>query len=290
MSIESILDWLSQRLAGVPATASALADAVAAQGFDRMFAALLLPPASPLLLVLLGLACLRRWPRTGRTLAIVGVLAGWLFASNTGANWLAVLAEADAGPGQSLASLRAAQAGPGAPQAVVILGGGLQRHPGETPMHVTVKPLPLERLVHGAWVARSTRLPVLVTGGIPRAGMPSEAAVMARTLESTLGIRARWIEGRSRNTRENAEFSAEILKREGITRIVLVTQAYHMPRAVEAFRRAGLSVLPAPHGFAGRKLDWEPRDLLPTGESAALANRAAHELLGRFWYRLGERR
>ena len=116
--------------------------------------------------------------------------------------------------------------------------------------------------------------------------MEAEASIMKRTLEEALATPVRWTEERSRNTAANARLSAEILREAGIDRVVLVTQAYHMPRAVDSFERAGLTVLPAPHGFAGEALEWSWLSLLPSGTSVEQAYRASHELLGRFWYRL----
>lgn len=296
MSIDGVLAWLSGLAglatglaSGLPGWLDGATADVGSLVPTRLIGALLLPPALPLLVAALGLLALRRWPAAGRTLAWAGLLAGWLFSCGTGASWLASLAEGDARSGLTAEALRAAMAGRDAPQVIVILGGGTRDHPLETPAREFVKPLTLERLVHGAWLARTTRLPVLVSGGVPRDGMASEAAVMKRTLEGTLGTPVRWVEEASRDTGENALKSAAILKAAGISRVLLVTQAYHMPRAEASFRRAGLTVLPAPHGFAGGMQDWTPRDLVPTGEAAALAYRAAHELLGRLWYRLRDR-
>lgn len=289
MSIDAVLAWLGQ----LPAQFSVMFAAFAA-GVDgslprRLAGTLLLPPALPLLVAALGLLALRRWPAAGRLLAWTGLLSAWILSSGVGAWGLASLVEGSAQRGQSVESLRAAMAGRDPPQAVVILGGGIRADARETPAREFVKPLTLERLAHGAWVARTTRLPVMVSGGVPREGMPSEAQVLRRTLEQSLGTPVRWMEDSSKDTGQNARNSAEILKRAGITRVILVTQAYHMPRAEASFRKAGLSVLPAPHGFAAGELDLGLSDLVPSGEAAALSYRAAHELLGRLWYRMVDR-
>ena len=104
----------------------------------------------------------------------------------------------------------------------------------------------LIRLRHGARLARETQLPVLISGGRPLRAENSEAAVMAGILKNEFGIAVRWREEQSQDTAGNARYSAEILRQAGITRVVLVTQAFHMPRARLLFEAAGVQVVPAP--------------------------------------------
>ena len=88
------------------------------------------------------------------------------------------------------------------------------------------------------------------TGDQPAAGFEAEYALLpsglADVLEHDFAIPARWRETRSTNTYENAEFSAEILARENVSVIIVVTQRWHMKRAIWAFRRFGITALPAP--------------------------------------------
>lgn len=259
-----------------------------ATGLLRAAATLVLPPALPLLLVAIGLMLLGRLPRLGRTLAWTGVLAGILLSSALGAALVANLAEADT-RAPSAGDLLRALASHEPPQAIVIIGGGARQAGRELPQTEFVKSNTLERLVHGAWVARLTGLPVLVSGGVPSAGRSSEAVLMKRTLQTSLATPVRWLEDASRDTAGNARLSARILHAAGVNRVILVTHAYHMPRARTSFERAGLQVLPAPHGFAGSASDANLRSLLPSGEAALTAYRASHELLGRLWYALRNR-
>ena len=71
----------------------------------------------------------------------------------------------------------------------------------------------------------------------------------ARVALQDYGVALRWRESQSRDTAENARLLAPMLKRDGITRIVLVTDALHMPRSVLAFDRTGLLIVPAPTGY-----------------------------------------
>jgi len=282
MPIDEIIGWLSQALARLPAMAGNIGSAFDLSFPRRLFGLLLLPPALPLAIVVLGLALRMRLPVAGKVFAWTGVVMAWMLSSNLIAWQFASWAEGDQ-RGQTVESLRQVMGRPDAPQAIVIVGGGTRGDARETPHAEFVRPLTLERLVHGAWVARVTRLPVLVSGGVASDGRASEAVLMKRTLEESLGSKVRWVEDASRDTAGNARLSAEMLRAAGITRIVLVTQAYHMPRAQASFQRAGLSVLPAPHGFVGAPLDWGLLSLLPSGGGAELSHRASHELLGRLW-------
>jgi uncharacterized SAM-binding protein YcdF (DUF218 family) len=109
----------------------------------------------------------------------------------------------------------------------------------------------LERVRYAARLAKASGLPLLISGGLHYGAPPSEAALMADVLARDYGVRVRWQEGLSRTTWENATFSAEILQKEGIKRVLLVTQAWHMPRARGCFEQVGVQVLSAPMGFLG---------------------------------------
>jgi uncharacterized SAM-binding protein YcdF (DUF218 family) len=98
----------------------------------------------------------------------------------------------------------------------------------------------LERVAYGAYVAHHTGLPVLVSGGY------NETLAMQTSLARDFGVDTRWVESRSRDTFQNAAFSAVILKAAGVSRIVLVTDGDHEWRAAHEFMSAGLGVIPAP--------------------------------------------
>ncbi|MDP2811545.1 MAG: YdcF family protein [Rhodocyclaceae bacterium] len=238
----------------------------------KLVSALLLPPIGPLLVVVLGLALAARRPRLGRALAALGIALLVLLSLPWTANRL--IRTLETSPPVTASDLARAQA-------IVVLGGG-SYHGAPEYGGDTVSRFTLERLRYGARLARQTGLPVLVTGGAPFGGRP-EAESMRETLEQDFGVQVRWAETASRDTAENAVFSAALLRQAGITRIALVTHAWHMPRAAGLFERQGvapITVIAAPTGFI-HDSPSVAESLLPAAGALGQSHQALHEWLGR---------
>jgi uncharacterized SAM-binding protein YcdF (DUF218 family) len=104
---------------------------------------------------------------------------------------------------------------------------------------------------------------------------------MAESLKTDFGLDVKWMESRSLDTADNARYSAEILKNTGITKIILVTSASHMRRAVYEFRRAGLAIIPAPTGFfSDEPAHRDFYEYLPGLSTAYLGAVVLHEWIG----------
>ena len=226
--------------------------------FKKLLSALLLPPLMPLLLIAVGLLLLPWKARLGRSIAWAGVLTGLLLCTPISVGWLIA-------PLENVPVLRPEGLARG--QAIVILAAGRQQYMPEYG-HPTPNRLGLERLRYGARVARKCGLPVLISGG----GAPeswAEARLMAEVLSVDFGVRARWIEAGSKDTEENGRLSSALLQAEGIRRIVLVTHAAHMRRAMREFESQGMEVIPAPTGFF-----WEQESSRDAGDFMPGANAA----------------
>jgi len=225
---------------------------------------LILPPAGPLLLAAIAMVLIRRGRRWGWWLLVLAVGGLWLLSTPRVAQQLAGLAEGY----PPLNPDRPIQA-----QAIVVLGGGAKRMAAPEyggPMAAAVL---MDRLAYGAYLARRTSLPVLVTGA------PEEAVTMKVTLWRSFGVQTRWVEARSRDTYENARFTAQMLFPAGVRRIVLVTSSTHMWRAAHEFMAAGFAVVPAPEGEAG-DIGPFPYSYVPSPAALAQSNAALYELLG----------
>lgn len=234
----------------------------------RALSALILPPAGPILLALFGLMLASSMPRLGRKIFWLGIFGFFFMATPFMGGVLSRHLE-DIRPPDRAAIKQA--------QAIVILGGssyhGAPEYGGDTVGAAT-----LQRLRYGARLAKQTGLPVLVSGGAPSGGSPL-ALAMREALERDFGVAVKWTESASLDTRENALFSWQTLKRDKIERILLVTQATHMRRARTYFTAAGFEVIPAPTVFASPSPSIA-YDFLPTEIGMNQSAAALHEWLG----------
>jgi uncharacterized SAM-binding protein YcdF (DUF218 family) len=243
---------------------------------------LILPPGSLFLVIAIGLALWRRRPRAGRIVAGTG-LALLAFLSTTGGAGLLVA------PLERMTAPLQAPERTGA-QAIVVLAAGRVRHAPEYENRDIPDYIALARIRYAAHLQRKTGLPILVSGGNVGGGVAgdrasSEADGMAAALREDFGVPVQWLEGRSNNTAENAAFSAAILRAHGVQRILLVTDAMHMPRARAVFARAGLDVVSAPTMFFGRQ-PLSVHTWFPSAEGMRRSWYASYELIGMAWYRL----
>jgi len=172
-------------------------------------------------------------------------------------------------------------------EAIIVLGGGVD------PVAID-RPYPdlqsgADRVWHAARIFHAGKAPLVILSGgiIPRLGTEVSEAEAMRMFLADLGVPAEAIrlEERSRNTHENAVFTAELLQKSGLARGLLVTSALHMPRAMAAFQEAGVEVVPAATDF---RLREEPPHLLrwlPEVRSLAISTAVLHEYLGLWMYR-----
>lgn len=194
------------------------------------------------------------WPRTGRGLMSMTTVA--LLAccfSPVGAVLLRVLEDRFPNPPHDMPE----------PAGIIVLGGAMNEEISQARGEFSMSPA-ASRMTAGAALAR--RFPkarLVFTGGsaaLRQSG--SDEAQGARRLWLSLGVpQERMIfEGKSRNTFENAAFTRDLLKPEAGEVWLLVTSAWHMPRSVGIFRRAGFTVTAYPTDYRtfGDGRDWHP--------------------------------
>lgn len=234
--------------------------------------ALLLPPFGLVLLgVLGGLLAWRGSRRAGLVAAAAAALV-LLLATPWAANALRQALETRATPTATP---------PPPPAAIIVLGADQRRLPGGH----RAGPLGLERMLQAARLSRATGLPVLVTGGPLSPGATPIAVLMAESLRADFAVAARWIEPAAPDTAGNARESVALLRAEGIGSAYVVTHAWHMPRALEAFARQGFFVVPSPVP-PSPAMALRASDLVPRPDHLAESWLMLREMAGILVYRL----
>lgn len=140
----------------------------------------------------------------------------------------------------------------GAPDGIIVLGGSIEADLSTAHGAPVVRSSPDRLIVAAALAHRYPKARVVFTGGSANLiANDAREADFAGAIFESLGIdKSRLVmERASRNTQENAEFSKALLSPKEGERWLLVTSAFHMPRSVGLFRKAGFAVEPYP-------IDW----------------------------------
>ncbi|MGN7727309.1 YdcF family protein [Luteimonas sp. 22616] len=229
------------------------------------------PPFLSLCLLLCAAAAVAlRWRRSGKILAALAIAWSSLWSIPQCAQWLRAPLELRYPQIEANALPRA--------DAIVVLGGGsyawLRR------AEIRLEDLKNSRLATGARAWLAGRAPVVVLSGGRGGNGTSEAALMA-TAMARIGVPASalMLEERSRDTRDNALFTAQLAGQHDIRRVLLVTSAVHMPRASYWFRAAGLDVVPVPVPEPRIRGSWTRR-WLPSRDALWRSGRAWKEYAG----------
>ena len=220
------------------------------------------------------------WRRIGQALLGFALVALWIAATPVFADWLTWRLELRFPP-VSVESL---------PQSdvVIVLGGILGQ-----PLPPRLTPDlgdPADRILHAARIYRAGKAPIIVisAGNLPweRTVAPEAQLIADLLVEFGVPRSALILDSESRNTRENAVNTAAIFKQHSWRTGLLVTSGAHMPRALAAFQRVGLSVVPAATDIhAGPPELDTPFDLLPDVAALAQTTLAIKEMLGLRIYR-----
>jgi len=249
--------------------------------FIKSLSQLLLPPGGLILLGLLGLLFNRRF--WGKALIFFSLAGFWLLATEPVRD--AILSPLESHFPVFDASSDSVNS---ETTAIVLLGGGLYEKAPEYGGVDSLSNHAMMRTIYATKLARQSGMTVITTGG----------AVLSETTEPEGVVMRRWlmefgvtetaivVEAMARNTWENAANVKAILEKNGFHKALLVTTAWHMPRAVQVFESHGITVIPAPCYY---KVEDEPYDLrsyLPRWNVLADSCDGLHEYLGLLWYRL----
>jgi uncharacterized SAM-binding protein YcdF (DUF218 family) len=232
----------------------------------------LMPPTAFIVLCPLAALLALRYPRQGVRLALVAGALLYLSAMPVFAQQLSRLLIID--PPADVA-LRDAQA-------IVVLGAGI--HVGDG-VPDELNALSIQRVTWAAELYHKLSLPIAVTGGRIGGSTVSLGALMRQQLEHNFGMPVIWTEEMSRTTFENAEYTARLLKESGYSRVVVVTNSWHMARAVWSFNRVGLQAIASPTSDQALKFPGLA-GFFPNLGALQQTFYDLHELLGLAYYRL----
>jgi uncharacterized SAM-binding protein YcdF (DUF218 family) len=198
-----------------------------------------------------------KWWRIGLVTIAFGLAAIWIAATPSFSNWLNWWLESQFPP-VNLETLPQSDA-------VILLGGaGLDLNN------------PTNRIMHALQIYRAGKAPLIIYSGgdaepLVELGVPRAALI---------------VETESRNTRENAVHTAKIFRAHGWRSGILVTSAAHMPRALAAFQRMGLSVVPASTGLQTGPIQFDGHlDIKTDNEALERTTEAIKEIVGLLVYR-----
>lgn len=166
--------------------------------------------------------------------------------------------------------------------AIVILGGGMSPAKEYEEKYI-FSSASLRRLLYGAYLYKKTGLPILVSGGVGFEYRARESEYMKLFLERNFGIPVKWQDGVATNTREEAIEIKNILSKENIHTIYLVTEGYHMERSIRIFKQVGFDVIPAPTDLADEPIRF-PFNMLPNSGALRMSVCALHEYVGMAYY------
>jgi len=251
---------------------------------SKALAQLLLPPGGLIILAFFGLTGWKR--RWGRALVALSLLSFWLLSIEPVRDMLLSPLE------NRYPAFQSESASPGSVRAdrsaIVLLGGGISEKAPEYGGLDVLSRYALKRTVYAADLAERTGLDIYTTGGSVLSDTSEPEGLLMQRMLVRMGIDSARVhtETRASNTWENAANIQHLLQARKIKAIILVTTAWHMPRAVWSFEQHGFTVMAAPCDYVVEREPYDIRSWLPRWNVLADSADGLHEYLGLLWYHL----
>lgn len=244
--------------------------------FDKLLALVAYPLGLALMaLILAWLLVLRKWRKAGLIIGLAAIAWLWIASTPVFSRWALATLESEY-PSESITSYKPADV-------IILLGGSLS----------SGKPYPdlneaADRILHAYRIYKAGLAPkVLISGGnvFPNGSAPEGQDVADLLVSLGIDRSVLLIDSSSRNTFENARESAKIMQQQGFTTGILITSAFHMPRALAVFRKAGIEVRPAATDMrSDHELPPFPLPILPNSGSLDATSLAIKEWIGLLVY------
>ena len=238
---------------------------------------LILPPASLIIVMALGVLLIRRYPRLAKIFIVFGLSVLYLLSIRPISDALIKPLESSFPPLKA-SSINSANV-------IVVLTGGVADLSWRS-----ISPQPsrtsLSRLVYGVTLYKQVPgTNIIISGGSgdPEKQNISEADAM-KDMAIALGVPAKdmLIERDSRNTIESVNALRGFVGKS----MVLVTSASHMKRAVAMFKKMGMNVVPAPTDYTSEQKKVSLYSLIPTANHLLTSSTAFYEYISFIWYRV----
>lgn len=243
---------------------------------SKLLAQLTHPLFVGLLLVGLGGVVAWWWRHWGVSAVALGVLVIWIPATPLVSDGLRARLERQFPP-TPIAAVPAADA-------IVTLGGAIGA-PQPPRVHPDLSGA-ADRVWHAARLYRAGKAPLIIASGgtLPWRDQQFREADAMKTLLRRWGVPADSVltESQSASTYQNATNTAALVDRRGLDRVLLVTSALHMRRALATFRSAGVVAVPAATDYRVVDQPISLLDLVPNSGALRASTAAIHEYVG-YW-------
>lgn len=172
-------------------------------------------------------------------------------------------------------------------KAIVVLGGGISGNK-DYPPNTRLNSSSLSRLVEGIRLYKQLtyqgNYPQLILSGGRVFNAPSEAGKMRNTA-LMLGVDAHdiHIEDGSKDTHQEVNYIKPLM---GDAPFILVTSAFHMPRAMALFKKQGLNPIAAPTQFLSFSNVYSPKSNVGNASALVVSDLAIHEYFGLLWAKI----
>lgn len=216
----------------------------------------ILPPG--IFIVVMAMLAVHLWHKAVKKPAVIlGIITFIFYIACT--NWFGSML---------ISSLENTYEQPANPQGdvIILLGGGATKDTPNMGEEGNLASSPTSRMLAALEIHNRLHVPILVSGGQVYEDSGAEAVLTKREL-MRLGVKEEDIivEGSSLNTRQNAQYSRELIEGYGFTAPILVTSAFHMERAVLNFQKEGLAVVAYPTDYhSNRQQIFHYNKLMPT--------------------------
>lgn len=183
-----------------------------------------------------------------------------------------------------ISSLEKEYSVPQSPQGdvIVMLGGGATLDTPNLDFKGHLSGYSANRLLTTIELYKKLNIPIIISGGKVFSSSGSES-VIARNILISIGVPKNmiFIDNRSVNTTENAKYTKAIMGNHNFKNPILVTSAFHMPRAVKQFNKFNVKVLPFPTDYQTNVDEkFEVNELLPSGSGILNLSLSIKEYLG----------